>query len=188
MGGTSRPVNPHAIIVGWLKSVGYAHAFRGSNPQDFKEWKSRFRRHYKRCLGAWPERVPPRVKVTHRVKRKDHIRERVIFDSCLGVTVPAYVLTPLGLSKGEKRPGLLAAHGHGGGKSDVVGVSRENGDEKARALAARLNSEYGLDAVRRGYIVIAPDWIPFGERAAPICIPSSCPRTSRCAPPPTTCG
>jgi dienelactone hydrolase len=31
-----------------------------------------------------------------------------------------------------------------------------------------LNYDYGLQAVRRGYVVIAPDWLPFGERRPPL--------------------
>jgi len=162
-----RPVNLYLVLKGWLRNWKPDCAFSGRTRAEFEAWRARFRRHYRRCLGPWPERVPLRVKVLERVERDDHIREKIIYDSSPGVTVPAYVLVPRGLRKNDKRPGILAAHGHGNGKDDVVGVTREKGASAALAKVERLNYEYGLEAVRRGYVVIAPDWCPFGERRPP---------------------
>jgi dienelactone hydrolase len=163
----SRPVNLYDALQGWLKTRKPDCAFQGSTRADFLAWKRAFRTHYRRCLGPWPEEVPLRLDVVDRAVRGDHVREKVLFDSSPGVTVPAYILSPKGLRRGERRPGILACHGHGNGKDDVVGVTRESGDADKIKNLERLNYEYGLEAVGRGYVVIAPDWCPFGERRPP---------------------
>lgn len=80
-------------------------------------------------------------------------REKIVFDTEGTTSVPAYLLVP------EDRilPGaaVLAIHGHGPGKSRVIGL--EGG--------GRSNEDYGLELVRRGYVVMAPDLRGFGERA-----------------------
>lgn len=162
-----RNVNAVDIVEHWRKNWKPDCAFSGTTKAHFSAWKRKFRRHYGRCIGPWPKKVPLRLKVTESADRGDHVRKHILFDSCPGVTVPAYLLIPKGLKRNEKRPGILAAHGHGRGKADVVGVTRERGDPQAIASVDQLNYEYGLDAVRRGYIVIAPDWMPFGERRPP---------------------
>ena len=163
----SRPINLYDVLQGWLKTRKPDCAFTGHTRQDFQDWRKAFRQHYRRCLGPWPQKVPSRLKTVERVDRDDHTREKVLFDSSPGVTVPAYVLIPKGLRRGERRPGILASHGHGNGKADVCGVTRESGDPDKIQGLDRLNYEYGLEAVRRGYVVIAPDWCPFGERRPP---------------------
>jgi dienelactone hydrolase len=164
---TKGRVNCYDVVQAWLRTWKPDCAFAGSDRDDFRAWKKKFRRHYRQCLGRWPERVPLNLTVTDRVRCEDHVRERVLFDSSPGVAVPAYILTPLNEGKEAGLPALVAAHGHGGGKDDVAGVTREVGTEAGRNRIENLNYEYGLDAVRRGYVVIAPDWCPFGERRAP---------------------
>ena len=91
----------------------------------------------------------------------DYVREKVAFDTEQFASVPAFVLVPKGLKRGEKRPGILAAHGHGIGKNPLVGLDE---DEKPHEDYQKL---LGVQLVQRGYVVIAPDWRGFGERMSP---------------------
>lgn len=159
-----RYVNLYDVLQNWLKTRKPDCLFEGKTPAEVKAWQRTFRRRYLSHITPWPERVPPRVEVVSVEDKGDYLRKKVLFDSCLGVTVPAYLLAPKGLAKGEKRPGILAAHGHGNGKADIVGVTREENNPDRLKNLERLNYEYGLEAVKRGYFVIAPDWCPFGER------------------------
>jgi fermentation-respiration switch protein FrsA (DUF1100 family) len=79
-------------------------------------------------------------------------RDRIVFDTEEMMSVPAYLLIP----DGRRAPGpaVLAAHGHGPGKSQVVGLEETE----------TPNGDYGLQLVRRGYVVLAPDLRCFGER------------------------
>lgn len=167
MATKNRPVNLYDVLQGWLKSWEPDCSFSGKTREDYIQWKRQFQRHYRRCLGPWPERIPLRFEITDRFDKGDYIRERILYDSSPGVTVPAYLLTPKNLNNSERRPGILAAHGHGGGKADITGVTRESGNQDQIKFLDALNYEYALEAVRRGYVVLAPDWCPFGERRPP---------------------
>lgn len=167
MSKTERNVNLYDVIQFWCKNWKPDCAFEGTTEEDFRKWRTAFARHYRNCLGPWPDRVPLNIEITESVNKGDYVREKVLFDSSYGVTVPAYLLTPKGIKKGEKRPGILAAHGHGNGKADICGVTREQqGDEGAKVIT-QLNYEYAVEAAQHGYVVIAPDWCPFGERRPP---------------------
>ena len=160
-------VNAYDIVQEWCRRVKPDCAFAGATKADFQKWRARFARHYRRCLGRWPGRVPPpRMRVLERVERDGYTREKIIFDSSPGVSVPAYLLIPEGIRPGERRPGILAAHGHGAGKASICGVTREQ-EPDPRVRARMVNNEYAVHAVKRGYVVIAPDWIPFGARRPP---------------------
>ena len=134
-----RPVNLFDVLQGWLKTQKPDCVFDGKTKDDFLAWRKAFRRHYRRCIGPWPAKVPPRLEVVERVDKDDHVREKALFDSSPGITVPAYILIPKGIKKGERRPGVLACHGHGNGKDDICGVTRERGNPDAIALLERLN-------------------------------------------------
>lgn len=135
--------------------------FSGSTEKGWESWRTAFREQLLQNLGRFPDRVPLDADIVETSKEDGYTREKVIFDSERFASVPAYVLIPDDLEDGERRPGILAAHGHGGGKDDVAGIARSKQDaDRIRAL----NYDYGLELVRRGYVVIAPDWRAFGER------------------------
>ena len=70
------------------------------------------------------------------------------------MSVPAYLLVPDSLAEGPAGAAVLACHGHGPGKSQVVGLEH----------TAMPNADYALQLTRRGYVVLAPDLRCFGER------------------------
>ena len=77
-------------------------------------------------------------------------------------SVPVYLLVPHGLKDGERVPGVLCVHGHGPfGNEPIVG--RRNLEGVAENIE-KHNYDYGLQFVRRGYVVAAPCMIPFGRR------------------------
>ena len=72
-----------------------------------------------------------------------------------------YLLTPRGSFSG-KRPGMLALHGHGKfGYESVAGVATT---EEGRQEIAEFHYDYGVQLVRRGYVVAVPCFTPFGRR------------------------
>jgi len=162
-----RSVDLYDSLQSWCREWEPDCAFDGKTEQEFRRWKREFLRHYRRCLGPMPDKVDLNIEIVERVEKSDHIREKVLFDSCPGVTVPAYLLLPKNLKPGGKRAGILAAHGHGNGKADICGVTREEADGAACESIEALNYEYALEAARQGHVVIAPDWCPFGERRPP---------------------
>jgi dienelactone hydrolase len=129
-----------------------AMTFRGTSRAQWLSWRRRFRAALVRVMGPTPAPVPLRVRVRERTRFDGYTRQAIVFNPDAFSTVAAYVLTPDGIGRGERRPGVLCAHGHGGGKADLV----EGGPDACQQIAVRL--------VRAGFVVIAPDWRSFGER------------------------
>ena len=147
------------------RSAGQARLamlFAGSSRQDGLDWQQEFRHTLQRLLG--PSRPPEQLNVTQesRVQLSDHTRYELLLESPGLDSVPVYLLVPGDWKPGQKRPGVLAVHGHGdhghhpvAGRSDLEGVT---------AAIKKANYDYGLQFVRRGYVVAAPCMIPFGRR------------------------
>jgi dienelactone hydrolase len=160
------PVSPQGRILRTHESA-YArlcarksqYSFHAENREQWRDWRRWFRRAIVRELGPDPGVVPLRPEVLARSDQGDYVREKVIFDSEPFMSVPAWVLTPKGLAPGERRPGILCAHGHGSGKDPLVGLGADGQpvEDYQHAIAVQL--------VRQGYVAIVPDWRGFGERA-----------------------
>lgn len=107
-------------------------------------------------LGTLPETCPLDPVVEERTVEDGIVRERITFMASPGVRVPAYLLTPEGLS--GKAPAILAIHQHAGqfhlGKSEPAG------------LAGNPEMFYALELCKRGYVTIAPDLEAFEDRRA----------------------
>jgi dienelactone hydrolase len=138
-------------------------SFNGKSYVDWMVWKREFLACIRHNIGRFPKRVPLKPEVVERMDCGKYFREKVIFDSEKYSSVPAYVLVPKDVSKNKRRPGILCAHGHGRGKVDVVGIAASK-EEYGKNIAP-FNYDYGRQFAERGYVVIAPDWRCFGERA-----------------------
>ncbi|MBM80253.1 MAG: hypothetical protein CMJ78_06620 [Planctomycetaceae bacterium] len=73
-----------------------------------------------------------------------------------------YLLIPKGVSKTQPAPAVLCVHGHGDYGHHVI-VGRTDIEGTAESIK-KANYDYGLQFVRRGYVVAAPCMIPFGPR------------------------
>ena len=133
-------------------------AFKARSVEQWRAWRRAFRGAIVRELGAMPEPVPLRTEVLERKRFPAYVREKVVFDSERFASVPAWVLIPSPLRKGERRPAVMCLHGHGAGKDPLVGLEVEGKplDDYQHQLACRL--------AERGYVTISPDWRGFGER------------------------
>jgi dienelactone hydrolase len=94
-----------------------------------------------------------------RTEYTDHIRERVEIGTCYGMRVPVYVLIPK--ERPDKGPAVLALHGHGYGSREIVGLHPDGSDNRENPT---IHGNYALEMVKRGFIVIAPEIIGFGDR------------------------
>lgn len=89
-------------------------------------------------------------------------REKWLIQTEPGVWMPFYTLIPDDLQPGEKRRCMIAAHGHGS-----AGKFSPAGRTDIPALKEKIENDrydYGVQFVRRGYIVFCPDARGFGER------------------------
>lgn len=78
----------------------------------------------------------------------DVIRRKIVFQSAIGDSTPAWLLIPKNLA--GKAPAMLCLHGTSGGKGRTAGV----GPDYPR---------YTLELAERGYVTIAPDYTLLGD-------------------------
>ena len=70
--------------------------------------------------------------------------------------ISAYLYIPKDLSRGEKRPAMLALH-----ETDLPGKKSVDGEGSYEK--SRRDLGYGKELASRGYVVIAPDYPSFGD-------------------------
>ena len=113
MAKRKRYLSPYDSVHAWMQATKSELAFGGETVNDWRVWRRKFRARVVKNLGPMLEKVPLRAEVIRRDDMGDYVREKIVCDTERFASVPAFVLTPKGLKRGEKRPGILAAHGHG---------------------------------------------------------------------------
>jgi dienelactone hydrolase len=138
-------------------------AFQAQDREELEAWQRAFRPHLRQMLGLdeiakrgisalEPQQVGEEI-------LEDHIREEWSIQTEPGFRVPFYLLRPKVVD--SPRPLVLTPHGHGkAGKRTYVGLwdtehGRESIEEGERDVA--------LQAVRHGYVAIAPDMRAFAS-------------------------
>lgn len=136
--------------------------FDGTTAEEFRRWQARFRAKLAELLGPHDPPAQWTVRETGRAELADHVRQHLVLEADGVPSVPVYVLVPSRAADERPAPGVVCVHGHGQfGHHPVVG--RTDIDGVAAAIAS-ANYDYGLQFVRRGYVVAAPCLIPFGDR------------------------
>ena len=136
--------------------------FAGSTDEEARRWQAQFRKVLEQLLG---DSRPPKtwsIDTESRDELADHVRYQLVLNADGVDPLPLYLLVPTAKAAPGRRPAVLCVHGHGAfghhpvaGRRDLPGVA-EN--------IASLHYDYGLQFVRRGYVVAAPCMIPFGRR------------------------
>jgi len=135
-------------------------SFKANTVEEWKEWRKALKEELIELLGGFPERkCPLNPEVLEVVEFDDYVMEKVIYDTEPNFSVPAYVLIPK--NKRGKLKAVFCLHGHGRGKVDVVGLAKDEIERQRYILP--LNYDYGLQLVKRGFFVLAPDGRCFGE-------------------------
>ncbi|MEZ4727521.1 MAG: alpha/beta hydrolase family protein [Caldilineaceae bacterium] len=136
--------------------------FQAQTRDDWRFWRQSLRSKIRELQGI--DRflpAPMNPQITETVQCDGYQRQRVEIDTEPGVTMPCYVLIPNHLQ--GTAPAVLAPHGHSsGGKYAPAGI-REISPAIAKTIDEH-NYDYGVQAVRRGYVVFCPDARGFGER------------------------
>jgi dienelactone hydrolase len=140
---------------------GRALRFQAKSVEEWRIWQQALRARIEELQGL--RRLiatPPNPRITEEVQCDGYMRQRVEIDTEPGVVMPFYVLIPNQLN--GTAPAVLAPHGHSsGGKLAPVGIAST---PEMAATIKDHNYDYGVQAVRRGYVVFCPDARGFGER------------------------
>ena len=136
---------------------------KAENLQEYEKWKKELRRKLKELLGLYSMiscELSPRIVESE--KFSGYSRDKVIIQTEPGIFMPLYILIPDGIKENEKRPCIIAPHGHGGGgKYSVVGKTDVPGVKES---IEKYNYDYGLKFVMEGYVVFCSDARGSGER------------------------
>ena len=144
-----------------------AMSFLEDRFDDPQVWTEEARAELLNDFHYTPPPCDPAPEVLERVDGGMYTRERVLINTTPDIRIPVYVLVPKDLT--GPAPGLVALHDHGGfyfwGKEKVVHVEPEH-----PRLTAYKQTYYGGRSVadelaRRGFVVVAPDMLHWGERA-----------------------
>ncbi|OXM87983.1 dienelactone hydrolase family protein [Paenibacillus rigui] len=155
-----------------------SEAITGLHSKPWQERKHDVRAALLRSLGPLPnERVALKPTVLETMDQGEYTMERVSYTTAHALQATAYVLIPKGLQ--GKAPAVMAWHGHGYGSREVVGLLP---DGKVDESIPGIHQHFGVQLVRRGMVVIAPDVIGFGDRRLPSDRVKDPRKNSSCAP------
>ncbi len=129
-----------------------------SSPAEWENKRSEIDAIWRDYLGPAPDRPAPAPRVLSEVPFPDHVRYKLEYATAHADTVTAYLLVPrAALEPGAaRRAAVLALH-----------PTNPDGKSSVATPEGRKNRMYGLELVRRGYIVLAPDALTSGERIFP---------------------
>jgi dienelactone hydrolase len=145
-----------------LQKVKLSMLFKGSTPDEFRAWHKSFYAQLHRLLGDSKPPAQWKIKQESQAKLDDHTRLELLLQAPGVAPLPVYLLLPNTLRKNSQAPGVLCVHGHGAFANDAVVGRRDL--EGIEASIQKANYDYGLQFVRRGYVVAAPCMRPFGRR------------------------
>jgi len=149
-----------SYVLSQLNRTGLPPLLQGVETEaQWKEKLDEVRRTWLEYIGELPAREPPRLQTLAKTLLPDHTRLHVVYDTVYGDRIPAYVLLPD--EKAFPRPAA--------GYPAVIALhpTHEIGKDNVATSAGKKNRMYGLELVRRGYVVLAPDALTAGERIYP---------------------
>jgi dienelactone hydrolase len=137
--------------------------FRASTLEEHLCWQHELRARLRQITGVDTMiECDPNPRITERVELDGYVRERILLQTEPGVTMPLYALIPADIERGKRRAAVIAPHGHSSG-----GKFSPAGRRDIPALVDTIkehNYDYGVQLVRRGFVVFCPDARGFGER------------------------
>ncbi len=127
---------------------------RHMTPSGLPQWQTETRVRLLELLGDLGEEPTPLALRRELVEEtREYRRERLLYDVLPEITVPATLLTPVGIT--TRGPAVLCPPGHGEGVKQVI-------DETDRAYQG-----YPVTLARHGFVCLVPENLGFGERQAP---------------------
>lgn len=157
---SEKRLSPKFFLEELTRNTKPKYRFRGRK-SDFASWKCRTRNGLVEILGGLSkEKVILKPKIIESVDKGDYIRKKVIFQCDEKVLVSSYLLFPKRIN--SPSPAVLALHGHGRGKDDVLGIFE---NDESKKWIQEHNYDYAHQLAKKGYVVLAPDARGFGERA-----------------------
>lgn len=137
-------------------SLSCERAISGALP--LAEWKDMVRDALLRSLGLFPDELPSlSVRYLETIDMPGVCMRKITYVSEEGLVTPAYYLRPEGAQ--GKLPAVLAITGHGYGHRDCVGLKADGTVDEAGGYTKK----FALNLCKRGFAVLAPEPLGFGD-------------------------
>lgn len=137
--------------------------YNAKSIHEAAEWKENLRAKLREITGISKMQLcNPEPQLTELKEFADFRRERWLIQTEPDVWMPFYILIPTCLNSNKPFKCIIAPHGHdSAGKYAVAG---RTDIPCVETVIQKFNYGYGVDFVKRGYIVFCPDARAFGER------------------------
>ncbi|MBB6734056.1 dienelactone hydrolase family protein [Cohnella zeiphila] len=161
------PTNRYYPSMGHLLDVydrgGRRLGFDAEDLSEYEDWKKTARSKLTEITGIdQMETCDLQPALLESVQQNGFQRDKMAIQTEPDVWMPFYLLVPDDLKAGERRPCVIAPHGHGiAGK---YGVAGRTDIPAVKDAIEKYNSDYGVQFVKRGYLVFCPDARGVGER------------------------
>jgi hypothetical protein len=142
--------------------------FQARTRADAETWQRDLRAKLTELVGGFPaEKTPLDAETLETRTFPAYRREKIVFDSRPGMSVLAYVLTPLRyVSPGASpAPVVLCIPGHGRGVDDIVGIDERGRD---RTDKTGYQHDFAIQVAEAGIAAVAIEPIGFGCRRDPL--------------------
>lgn len=134
--------------------------FQARNRNEWEKWRIGLRDALVHDLGGFPERKGSlKTAVMEKREYEDYWMQKITYQMDDLLPVPSYVLIPK--EKSRKMPAVLACHGHGRGCNEMLGLNPDGTDNTGDP---GYQKKFPVELVKRGFLVIAPEFLGFGER------------------------
>lgn len=143
-------------------AAGKEFTCKAKNASELAAWRAAFLPRLRQALGLTKLESQLKGFTPHAALRAsedmgDYLRQRWVIWTEPTVPLPVVILLP----KAEgKRPLVLTPHGHGRNTEQYAGIYL---DEAERTMAEERGRDVAVQAVKLGYVVIAPTTRAFGE-------------------------
>lgn len=151
--------NPFPEIKRLYNSTKREFSFRAKSKEEALQWQKEWRKKLRELLGNFPPFSALHPAILEKTEFPDYSRETVSFHSRENMKVFSYFLLPR--RPRLPLPVLICLPGHGRGVDDIVGIES---DGSTRQEVSGYMQDFALQAVRKGFAVLAMEQIGFGHR------------------------
>jgi dienelactone hydrolase len=138
--------------------------FGARTRSEAEEWQRTLRSRLTELVGGFPTARQPLRPITLGTRTfPGYIREKVVFDSRLGVSVLAYLLLPE--KARQPAPVMICVPGHGRGVDDIVGIDDQGAE---RTDKAGYQHDFAIQVAEAGMAALAIEPMGFGCRRDPL--------------------
>jgi len=159
-----RRYEPLSILEDLYERIEPKYRFDATTRTQWARWRRQFKNRLRQLLGfevlEHYLQTRPRAELLDRTDCGDYIREFWEIKTFPKSAAVSFVLVPKHAEM--PRPAVVAAHGHGDGVNMLLQLNSDG--SKRKPAYAGYHHDFALQAVRQGFVVLAPEILDFGRR------------------------